>query len=452
MVERVDTLVVGAGMAGLAYAQGRGAAAEVLVLEAAERPGGLVATARGEGCHWETGPEALQDNEPEVLGMLGELGLPPLLAADAAHNRFIAASARELVSVPTSPGALLRSPLLSPGGKLALVAGLFRKGGVLDGSIADFVRSRFGAQTLERLVDPAVSGIWAGDPERLSFAAALPALHDMLAEHGSVFAALRAKGKARRAEGRPRPPAPSLLSTAGGLSSIPDAIAAGLGDRFLAGHAVEQVAADGDGWRVEAGGRTLRSRRCVIALPAPRAAEVLAQDQPLLSQPLATVRSESVISLAHTWRRDDLSHPLDGFGYLVPSGLGRMHLGTLFSSSIQPGRARPGTVILRTLLGGARRPQLLDFDDDKLRQIVQKEVAPLLGAGPGARPIEVHVTRWRSVLPRYDLDHPARQATIDALLSERPGLHVVGNHRKGISVNALVKSSRELARAHGGDA
>jgi oxygen-dependent protoporphyrinogen oxidase len=448
MTDRVDTLVVGAGMAGLAYAHGRGPDAEVLVLEASDRAGGLVQTAHGEGCHWETGPEALQDNEPELLALFEELSLPPLAAEEAARKRYLAQPGGGVVAVPSSAGTFLRSPVLGLGAKLGLLRGVFRKRGRIDGSIADFVRDRFGAQVLERMVDPVVSGIWAGDPELLSFEAALPAVHEMVSEHGSVMAAMKAKARARKAEGRPRPPSPSLLSAQGGLDVLPAAMSRSLGDRLITGCVAEAVAADGDGWRVEAQGRTLHARRCVVALPAARAAEVLAQDQPALSQPLATVTSEHVVSVAHAWRREELSHPLDGFGYLVPSVCGAMHLGTLFSSSIQPGRAAPGQVLMRTLLGGARRPELLEADDEALLDIVVREVGERLGARPEARPVMHHLTRWRSVLPRYDLEHPSRQATIDSVLSERSGLDIVGNHRRGISVNALVKTSRELARSH----
>ncbi|RKY17258.1 MAG: protoporphyrinogen oxidase, partial [Planctomycetota bacterium] len=256
MTERVDTIVVGAGMAGLAYAHARGAAAEVLLLEASDRPGGLVRTARHDACHFETGPEALQDNAPELLALLDELALAPSAADEAARRRFIAEPGGGLCALPSGPGDLLGSRLLSLGGKLGLVRGLFRRGGSIDGSLADFARGRFGAQVLERLLDPAVSGIWAGDPEQLSFRAALPGLYDMLAEHGSLLRALRAKGKARRAEGRPRPPTPSLLSLQGGLERLPAAMGRALGERLITGAPAEQVAADGDGWRVQAGGRS----------------------------------------------------------------------------------------------------------------------------------------------------------------------------------------------------
>ena len=122
------------------------------------------------------------------------------------------------------------------------------------------------------------------------------------------------------------------------------------------------------------------------------------------------------------------------------------HLGTLFSSSIQPSRCPGGQVLLRTLMGGARRPELLERSDDELLGIVRSEVGEVLGLS--GEPLWSRVVRWPVALPRYDLHHVERQATIDALLAERPGLSIVGNHRKGISVNALIEASRSLAREH----
>ena len=400
MTERVETVVVGAGITGLAYAHGRMArtGTDLLVLEAEDRVGGVIRTARSAGSHWECGPEALQDNEPEVNALFDELGLAPSRAADVAARRYVLCDGTRLLPVPTSPKALLASALLSWRGKAALLAGLLRKhDDDLAGSLAHFARARFGEEVLRRLVDPAVSGIWAGDPELLSFAAALPELHAGLKQHGSLTAFMKAKAAARRSANGQRKGPPSLISAAGGLDVLPRALGAALGDRLVTSCPVERVAAEGHRWRVDGAGRSILAERCVVALPAARAASVFAESEPALSQPLSSVVGENVVSIAHVWRRKDLAHPLDGFGYLVPSSLGRMHLGTLFSSSIQPSRAAPDTVVLRTLVGGAQRPELLAADDESLRRLLVEDVGPLLGALPGAAPQQVHISRWPSV-------------------------------------------------------
>ena len=491
--ERVDgayhTIVVGAGIAGLAYAHARGPDADLLVLEGSDRPGGVILTGQGSaggspggegagnagnaeglsagdggtGFHYECGPEALQDNAPATVEMIEELGLTPLPASSAAANRWVLLDRDRLVAVPTGPGAMIGSPLLSFGTKLRLLKGLFTSSpGDCEGSLAQFVRSRFGSQLLERLVDPAISGIYAGDPEQLSLRGAFPSLYSLVSEHGSLFAGMRAKGKDRRAAeqkareaGEPEAPRrkgpPSLLSVAGGLESIPKAVGARLGERLKLNSRVSDLSREEDGrWVVTtADGVRFEAQRVVLALPATGAAALLSSSIPELSAALGAQPSESVVNLVHLWRREDVAHPLDGFGYLVPSKLGLSHLGTLFSSSIQPDRCPSGQVLLRTLLGGSRHPELLQLSDEELLAIVVKEAGGVLGLDPGARPLFSRTVRWPGVLPRYDLDHPARQATIERMLEQNPGLEIIGNHRNGISVNALIASSRVLARRHG---
>ncbi len=463
----VDTVVLGAGVAGLAYAHGRGVGADVLVLEAGPRAGGLVRTEHarlpaehgGGALHFEWGPEALQDNTPDVLALFAELGLAPLPAAEAARQRFVLCNG-QLVALPTSPPAFLRSPLLSLGGKLRAFTEPWRDARTaLDGSVADFVRHRLGVQVLDRLVDPFVTGIYAGDPELLSVRAAFPLLHALVSEHGSLLAGLRARGKAARARGEARR-VPSLLSLPGGLSTLAESLAAALGPRLQTSVRVTTLRSESRGWNgagdaashatgewvVESSAGTVRAHRVVCALPVRAAAKLLGPVSAALGEALGSMTCESVVSFVHCWRREDVRHPLDGFGYLVPGCERRLHLGTLFSSTIQPARTPSGTVLLRTLLGGARHARMVEWPDEELHATLADDVAPLLGLT--GQPLYANIVRQRAVLPRYDLVQPARQERIEAQLAALPGLALVGNHRRGISVNALIETSRTLARAH----
>jgi oxygen-dependent protoporphyrinogen oxidase len=161
---------------------------------------------------------------------------------------------------------------------------------------------------------------------------------------------------------------------------------------------------------------------------------------------LAGMTSESFVCLHHAWRRQDLRQALSGFGYRVPWAVGALHLGTLFASTLHPAGCPAGLVLLRTLMGGARRPRLVEWPDEELHAELEQGVAPLLGLS--GVPVWSAVVRHRAVLPRYDLEQPARQDHVDALLRALPGFSLLGNWRRGISVNALVESSRALARAH----
>jgi oxygen-dependent protoporphyrinogen oxidase len=473
--DRVDTIVVGAGMAGLVYAHARGPDADLLVLEAGERAGGLVRTGRhelpGGALHFEWGPEALQDDAPETRALLAELGLVPLLAPDAARRRYVVRGGR-LVPLPTGPVSFLTSPLLSWSARLRALTEPFRaKGRALDGSVADFARHRLGDEVLARLVDPFVTGVYAGDPEQLSLRAAFPRLHRMASEHGSLLAGMRARARERRTRRAAQGGAaaadaggrglPGLLSLQGGLGALPQALAAQLDRRLVLNCRATALHAERDApgypWRVDAGLRvgpadaapaavTFRCRRLVLAQPVGAAARLLAPLEPALAESLAGMTSESVVCLHHAWRRQDVRHALDGFGYLVPSEEGALHLGTLFASTLHPACCPAGLVLLRTLMGGARRPRLVEWPDEELHAELEQGVAPLLGLS--GVPVWSAVVRHRAVLPRYDLEQPARQDHVDALLRALPGFSLLGNWRRGISVNALVESSRALARAH----
>lgn len=458
MARAVATIVVGAGISGLAYAQGRGRSAELLVLDAAPRAGGLVASESREGFRFERGPEALQDGSAELRALLGELALAPVPAPAAAHRRWLLREGA-LVELPLDPRALLRSDLLSRRGRLRALSEPFRRQGVaLDGSVADFVRHRLGAEVLERLVDPFVTGVFAGDPEQLSLRAAFPQLAALAERHGSLLRALKARAAERRAAGGAEAPdgPPGLISLPGGLGALPDALATALGERLQLGARVTSLAREERGWRVawrqggserEAGApHEARAERLVLALPAAATARLLREVLPPAADLLGAMAAESVVCVAHGWRRQDVEHPLDGFGYLVPSVERRLHLGTLFSSSIAPGAAPNGHVLLRTLLGGARRPRQVDWPDDELSAEIAHGVAPLLGAR--GQPVFTAIVRWRAVLPRYDLAHPERLARLDALQAATPGLALLGNWERGLSVPSLVERARALARRH----
>ena len=442
MTSTVDTIVVGGGIAGLTYAHALGEAADVVVLEAGVRPGGLIRTHRHGKHHVECGPEALLDNSPPTRELIAELGLQVVEADPAARKRYILDRKGRLIAVPTGPVAFLTSPLLGPLAKLRLFTEPFRSRDVgLDGSIADFVRHRLGPQALERLVDPALSGIYAGDPEKLSLRASFPLGHELVSEHGSLFKGMMARCKARARERKAAAAAggqpaerrsPTLIGVEGGMQRLPEALGAALGGRLRTSTPVARVRREGTRWVAEGPEGRWEARRLVLAVPAANVAELLATDEPALSQQAGSMVSEAVVSVAHAWQRQSVAHPLDAFGYLVPSSLGLNHLGTLFSSSIQPGRWEPGQVVLRTLMGGARHPELVERDDASLLGLIRREVGEVLGIRDGAEPAHLHVSRWTTALPRYDLDQVERQDAIDGLLAQRSGLHILGNHRRGI--------------------
>lgn len=431
-----DVLVIGAGISGLACAHALAGQRAVRVLEASARAGGLVRTVARDGLRWEEGPEALPPGADTVRALCAQLGLALDEAPKTAARRFLA-HGTGLVEVPAHPGALLASPLFSPRGKLRLLCEPLRARGVaLEGSIADFVRHRLGREFLERLVDPLVGGIHAGDVERLSLRACFPEAAELVARHGSVFAALRARARtpgAARALWKPR----------GGMGALVDALAAVLGERLLLGADVRELTRGPGHWRARlADGRTFEARALVLAVPLGVARRLLVPLAPEAAAALHGMQAETLVSIVHAWRRSEVGHALDGFGYLVPSSQGSMVLGTLFSSSLWPGTAPEDTVLLRTLLGGARHPDHAARSDAQLVEEVLSETRARLAAR--GRPLATHVARYPDVIPRFDLGHPARQATLTRALP--PELFLLGNYTRGIGLARLVEEALTLAR------
>lgn len=435
-MQRIDTVVVGGGISGLAYAHARGASADLVVLEASERAGGLVRTvalgARGE-FHGELGPETLRfEARGGLTDMLRELDLVAERPPKESRRRYLVCRGR-LVEAPLGVLKFLRTPLLSWRGKLRMIAEPFRSRHVgNDGSVAAFVRHRIGEEALQGLLDPLVSGIHAGDPEVLSMRACFPRLVELVETHGGLF---KAQWKTRGE------PAPSVMKTPGGCEAITQALARTLGSRLRTNARVHSLVHEGERWRIESDAGRFDAARVVVALPAAAAAALLASAAPEVASRIAEIQSESLASLVHVHRREQVGHPLAGFGYLVASREKLRHLGTLFSSSIAPDACPSTHVMLRTLLGGARAPELAAAPESELLAIVRAEVHPLLAIR--GEPELVAVQRWPMTLPRFDLAHPARVQAIERALP--PTLALLGNYLRGIGVNHLVAAARTLA-------
>lgn len=441
----LDTLVIGGGVSGLAFAHERLRVApdeELLVLEASERAGGLVRTLTQDGFRFEDGPEALPSGARSVRELCTELELPLSEVPRAAAKRYLALDGK-LREVPASPDELATSRILSFGAKLRLMAeATCARDKALDGSIADFARHRFGQEALERVVDPLVAGIHAGDPEQLSLRACFPEVARMVEEHGSITAALKARA-ARKKSGEGSALGGSLLVPEGGMESLVRALARGLGARLRTGARVAALQRTEGGFEAhEPTGARHRARRVVLAVPLAAARTLLADAAPPAAAALASMQAEGLVSLVHGYRRADVGHALDGFGYLVPKSAGGLVLGTLFSSTLAPGTAPEGHVLLRSLLGGARHPEVLALGDEELLARMTSECSGPLGLARA--PVFARVARHPAAIPRFDLEHLARRAQLAEGLP--PELFVLGNFTRGLGVESLVSEARALAR------
>ena len=447
---RLPIAILGAGLTGLAAARRLVAAGRrVVVFDPAPAPGGVIRSTRHpDGWLFESGPNSLQET-PAVATLIRELGLAPRRqpAAPAAKNRYILRDAR-LRPLPTSPPAFLRSNVFSTRTKLRLLAEFFhpRRPRLHDLPLADFFREHFGPELLAYALDPFVSGIYAGDPARLSARHAFPALWKGEHEHGSLIRAQIASARAKRARGEPAGP-PPIISFTDGLAELPHALAAALPAGALRlGQAVHQLSPAPDGWLLDAAPAE-RFARVLLALPAPALAR-LSLGLPGAQTSLASLdllEHPPVTALFLGYRRTDVAHPLDGFGLLFPSVEKRPLLGVLFNSTLFPGRAPEGHVALTVMLGGARRPDLAGQPVEYQLPVVQKELAALLGVR--AAPVFVHRTHWPRAIPQYQLSHDRHLEVIHAAEKRLPGLHIGGPVRDGIGLPACLAAGDRLAAA-----
>ena len=434
------TVVVGAGLSGLAAAWTlANAGAEVLVLESAERPGGVVRSEKMEGFLLETGPNTVRPT-PELWSLIEALGLGgEVLLADPRAKRYVDFEGT-MHAVPMSPGQLLSTSLLSAGAKLRLLGEPFRRAApVPDESVRDFVARRLGPEVADRLVEPFVAGIFAGNAGKISVSAAFPALARAEREHGSLFGALLASSRSKRS-GSPAPPR-GLLSFRDGLETLPRALTSGLGGRFRAATAVQSVSPRTDGWTVGTGAGQIEADRVVLAVPAPTAAALVADFAPEAASALAGIPGPPVVVLHLAWPDSALARPLEGFGHLVCNGPGRRILGAVWSSSLFPGRAPAGHALMTVFMAGARDPGAMKLSDHELTELAARDLESegLVRAAPRV----LLVTRWRHAIPQYERGHEQRIAELAAAEARWPGLHFLGNYRGGVSVGDVVRSGVE---------
>ncbi|MBI2221253.1 MAG: protoporphyrinogen oxidase [Acidobacteria bacterium] len=448
-------VIAGGGIAGLSLGfalQQRHV--DVAVLERADRPGGNIRTANIDGFLCEWGPNGFLDNAPETLRLVEALGLTGRVvrSSDAARRRFIYRGGG-LHEVPMGPGAFLTSGLLSLRGKLRIAAEPWAKpapGG--DETIYAFAARRIGSEAASVMVDPMVSGIFAGNARELSLAACFAKMVEMESQYGGLFRALLAKR--REAAGRKREggidvgPTGTLTSFVGGTQDLIDALAARLGPALSLNTEVTGLSRGASGWDVATSRGPIAASAVVLAGAAGVSANLV---QPLsygLSATLRQIPSAPLAVVCLGYDEADLTRtrgPLDGFGFLVPRGEGLRILGALWDSSVYPHRAPEGRALIRVMIGGASDPQILSLSDDELLQTARDDLRRAMNLS--VQPVLARVIRHPLGIPQYTVGHLDRLAEIDRRLAAWPGLFLGGNAYRGPSINACIADADRLADA-----
>jgi len=452
--------IVGGGVTGLTAAfRLRQRGIPSVVYEAGARLGGPVHTTELDGYLAEDGPNTLLETSPKLRQLIEDAGLKQqcLTSDPAANKRYIVRGGR-LLAVPDSLAGWMTTPLFSFGAKLNVLGEVVRPRGRADveESVADFVRRRLGQEFLDYAINPFVGGIYAGSPERLSLREAFPKLQQVETRYRSLFLGQMLGARERRRSGEtPKDRAPKL-SFRHGLGSLVSALAEKLGEAVQLNSPVTALRRHARGWQVtvqrDGHPETAEYSAVLLAAPAHRLAGIQldAGNDASLAW-LGDIHYAAVTVLVLGFRREDVAHPLDGFGALIPEVERQPILGAIFSSSLFPGRAPAGHVTLTCYLGGSRSPEMALAAEEVQLAATREALGRLLGVR--GEPTFVHRTVHRQAIPQYLLGFGEFRARMTALEQQAPGLRLAGHFRNGIALTdclmAALTAAEEMADAAG---
>lgn len=448
-------VVVGGGISGLTVAWHlHRAGVPVTLIEVRAEVGGSVETERRDGFLLEKGPFNVIVRDPAFEELLTGLSdrVRVVSASDEASNRYIYRHGG-LIAVPTGPLPFLTTPLLSFAGRIRALRGLLisSRGRKPETTIEEFAARRFGQEVADTLVSAAVAGILAGDIRKLNAYAAFPVLREFdqhsLSPLGRTLRRLPAIIRKRRNPQLGRK-WKGLVSIDRGLGGLCDAIADEIGAGVWKSTRVTGIGRSSEGWHVvivrNGATECVACSDLILATPAHETARLLGDVAPQVSADLQAVESSSLTVVNLGFRKSDVAHPLDGFGFLVPHNEPNFPLmGTLFADSAFPHHAPPDCRLLRVFFGGTRWPDVLARSADELVRTACTALGEVLGVR--GTPVLVDVCPYPNALPQYYLDHPQRVTRIRAGIAPLSGLHLAGNYLDGVSMNDCVKLGKQVA-------
>jgi len=445
-------LIIGGGISGLTVAywlQKNGL--DVTLFEKDMRPGGSIRTEREEGYLIECGPNSTLDIYTEVDDLCNELGIinEKIFTNSGTKNRYVIRDGR-LRPLPTGPFQFLTTDLWSIKGKIRLFGEPFvsKYNSASDESIADFVRRRTGQEFLDYAIDPFVTGVFAGDPTRLSIKSCFPKMYSLEKEYGSLvkgamFGRKKKEGPKRKMR---------LVSFRDGLQTIPDTISKALGDRFIKGCSITSVKRTGDEFEVTSEknrvSMTFRANKVVIATPAWVTANIIHPISELAASYLMDIEYIPVAIIFTGFKKTSIKRNLDGFGFLIPSKETKLRgynlLGSIWSSAIYQGRAPEDMVAFTNMIGGARNTEILEYKDPELIDMTLKDLKNILNIED--KPEFIRIIRQPRAIPQYTLGHQERINTIKRELLDIRGLYLAGNYINGVSVGHCIAEATKLAK------
>lgn len=457
-------VIVGGGISGLAAAhrlqresRASGGNLQIIVLEASERLGGKILTEQLDGLTIEGGPDSFLSSKPAALQLCEELGLGDRVigTTDSGGGTFILRSGRLeplpegiTMLVPTRLRPLLRSRLLSPVGKLRMGLDLFipPRRDASDESVGHFVRRRLGREAFERMAQPLLSGIYAGDAEQLSLLATFPRLRETELRYGSLTRGMLAQRRQAREATPSGPRRSAFISLRGGVGELIEGLAAAMPDVEIhtdtAATGVEPCTAGGylvstsTGQRFEANG-------LIFATPAYATADLLERIDPDLEPLLRQIPYVSTATVTLGYRTSDIERRSEGRGFVIPRVENRELTAVTWATNKFSGRAPDDVALVRAFVGRAGREAAVDLPDADLLQLVRRELREILGIT--AQPVMARVYRWHRALPQYVLGHTELLKQIKGRVAQIPGVRLSGSAYRGVGIPDCIQSGQTAA-------
>ena len=442
-----DIVVIGAGLTGLTTAyhlrkQGR----DVLVIEKENRIGGQIRTYSEKGFVFESGPNTGVVSFPEVRELFDDLGDCQLEIARESSKRRLIWKGNRFHALPSGPVEAVTTPLFRLSDKIRILGEPWRKqGDNPDESVGALAQRRLGKSFYEYAIDPFISGVYAGDPMRLTTRYAMPKLYNLEANYGSFIRGAIAKAKEPKTD-RDRLATKKVFSAAGGLTQMVEAIAKGL-DIITSAQDVKVNPTDDGTWRVTFNGmEEIRCRQVVTTVGAyalPALLPFIPEEQ---MQPISRLYYAPVIQVC-VGIRDTQNHVFPAFGGLVPSKEQKPALGILFPSECFEGRAPEGGALYSYFIGGTRHADDMQKSDDEIRETVLDLFHSMLKYPADMQPDLIRIFRHERAIPQYWSDSGERFRRIEELQARYPGLILAGNMRDGIGMANRIHQGAMVAEA-----
>jgi oxygen-dependent protoporphyrinogen oxidase len=459
---RVKLVVVGGGITGLAaahraveLARERSTELELTLVEGRDRLGGTIATERAGGFLVEAGPDSFLSEKPWALALCRRLGVEHRLVRtdDRFRKVFVWRGGRlhplpdgfQLLA-PTKLEPFVKSGLFSWPGKLRMALDLVLPRSARDDeSLGSFVRRRLGREALERVAQPLVAGIYTADPDDLSLTATMPRFSELERRERSIILGLWRANRRAPQTGTSGARWSLFVTLQQGLEELVTLLASRLPPgTVMLKHRIDGVERQGGGWRVLGGlGPALEADHVIVAAESYTASRLLRYVDPALATLLGEIPYASSATVTLGYRRADVPHPLDGFGFVVPRSERRAMLACTFSSVKYPGRAPEGQALLRCFVGGALNERMLESDDAALVSAARDELRQALGIT--AEPVLTRVARWTKAMPQYHVGHAVRVEAIEQCAAALPGLHLAGGAYRGVGIADCVRSGEAAA-------